>query len=174
MRRLILLRHAKAVPHGLVPDFDRSLTDRGRADAKRMGAYMAQEHLIPDLAAVSAAQRTRETWDIASHELGHRPPVRIEPRIYEASDATLLSLARQTPDHVKTLASVGHNPGFAELAHALAGYGDRYALARMSHKFPTCSLVVLDFDVESWGDIDRKGARLDRFVTPASLGGADD
>lgn len=174
MRRLILLRHAKAVPHGAAPDPDRALADRGRGDAKRMGAYLAEHHLIPDLVALSPSLRTRETWDIVSRELPERPPVRIEPRIYEASERMLLSLARQTPDNVHTLVSVGHNPGFAELAHALAGYGDRYALARMSQKFPTCSLVVLDFDVDSWSDIDHRTGRLDRFITPANLGGQDD
>lgn len=174
MRRLILLRHAKAVPHGLVPDFDRTLTDRGREDARRMGAYMAQENLIPDLAAVSSAKRTRETWDIVSHDWKHRPPLRHEPRIYEASDRALLSLLRQTPDHVATMISVGHNPGFAELANSLVGFGDRYAFARMSQKFPTCSLVVLDFEAQSWNDIELKTGRLDRFITPATLGGEDE
>lgn len=139
-----------------------------------MGAYLRDENLIPDLAAVSPSLRTRETWDIASHELAHRPPVRLEPRIYEASERMLLSLARQTPDEVRTLISVGHNPGFAELAHALAGYGDRYAFARMAQKFPTSSLVVLDFDVASWADLEHKTGRLDRFITPSSLGGEDD
>ena len=136
MRRLILLRHAKAVPHGVVPDFDRSLTDQGREDARRMGAYLAQENLFPDLAAISSAKRTRETYDLVSQDWAHRPPVRQEPRIYEATASMLLSLMRQTPDHVTTLISVGHNPGFAELAVQLVGYGDRYAFARMTQKFP--------------------------------------
>lgn len=174
MRRLILLRHAKAVPHGVVPDFDRSLTDQGREDARRMGAYLAQENLFPDLAAISSAKRTRETYDLVSQDWAHRPPVRQEPRIYEATASMLLSLMRQTPDHVTTLISVGHNPGFAELAVQLVGYGDRYAFARMTQKFPTCSLVVLDFDVASWSDVEPKSGRLDRFITPAALGGTDE
>ena len=76
---------------------------------------------------------------------------------------------------MKTLLMIGHNPGFEELAQRLTGHGDRYAAARMSQKYPTCGLAVLDFAVEDWRDVAGRGGRLDRFVTPASLGdGPDD
>ena len=64
MRRLLLLRHAKAErsqPGGR--DHDRVLTQRGRADAKTLGAYLARHRLVPDRALVSTAARTRETWE---------------------------------------------------------------------------------------------------------------
>jgi phosphohistidine phosphatase len=74
---------------------------------------------------------------------------------------------------------IGHNPGFADLAKLLIGHGDRYAFARLSQKFPTAGLAVIDFDADSWGGIgpgqgrlDR--FRLDRFVTPKSLGAEED
>jgi phosphohistidine phosphatase len=70
---------------------------------------------------------------------------------------------------------IGHNPGFEELARLLVGYGDRYAFARMGQKFPTAALAVLDFDAEDWRDLKPGSGRLERFVTPASLGAdADD
>ena len=43
-------------------DRDRPLTARGRVDAQRVGDYVAHHSLIPDLAIVSPARRTRETW----------------------------------------------------------------------------------------------------------------
>ena len=62
MRRLMLLRHAKterAEPGQR--DRDRKLMKRGRADAPKLGAYMAHHDLIPDLALVSPAVRAEET-----------------------------------------------------------------------------------------------------------------
>ena len=93
MRRLILFRHAKsAYPDG-VGDHDRPLDARGRADAPRMGAYLAAEALLPDLVLVSSARRTQETFALAGAAIG---PVetREEPRIYEAAAERLLGVVR--------------------------------------------------------------------------------
>ena len=63
MRRLMMLRHATAVPHGSMPDFERVLTDQGRQDAAVMASYCKDEMLWPDLALVSPAARTRATHE---------------------------------------------------------------------------------------------------------------
>ncbi|MCG6121306.1 MAG: histidine phosphatase family protein [Microvirga sp.] len=170
MKRLILFRHAKSDwPKG-VEDIDRPLAERGRSAAPLMGRYLREEGLLPDLALVSPAKRTRETWDLAQAELGEDIRVRIEPLIYEAPPKQLLEVARGIDDGVRTAILVGHNPGSHELAGMLAGFGDRYAFARLAQKYPTAGVTVLDFDVESWRDLAERGARLDRFVTPKSVG----
>ncbi|MGP9821468.1 SixA phosphatase family protein [Salinarimonas sp. NSM] len=171
MRRLILFRHAKsAYPDG-VDDHDRPLDARGRADAPRMGAYLAAEALLPDLVLVSSARRTQETFGLAGAAIG---PVetREEPRIYEAPAERLLGVVRETPDAVRTLMLVGHNPGMEDLASTLVGYGDRYAFARLQQKFPTAAIAVIDLDAERWADVVPREGRLDRFVTPKGLADA--
>lgn len=174
MRRLILLRHAKSDwPEGMA-DVDRPLSGRGRKAAPRMAAYMASEHLVPDLAVVSPALRARETWELVAPALGEAVPTQREPRIYEAPANAILEVVRETAATVRTLFLVGHNPGFSDLARLLVGHGDRYAYARLTHKFPTAGLAVVDFDVEDWSEVAERGGRLDRFVTPKSLGGEDD
>lgn len=174
MYRLILLRHGKAAPFAGGGDHERPLVQRGREAAARVGRYLADEHLTPDFAAVSDALRTRETWDAVSAEWTHRIPHRLEPRLYEASAESLLALLRQSPDDMRLMLAIGHNPGFVELALMLIGYGDRYAAARLRAKFPTCAFAVLDFDVDSWREVAPGTGRLDRFITPKSLGGEDD
>lgn len=169
----MLLRHAKAAPFSPTGDHERPLHERGRGDAARLRDYLAKEHLLPDFAAVSDARRARETWEIVSDGWS-KTPVRVEPRIYEAQLPTLWSLLRQSPDDMRTMMCVGHNPGFADLAAEMIGYGDRYAQARLRHHFPTCSLAILDLNVESWAHAMPGTARLDRFVTPKTLGGIDD
>ena len=173
MYRLMLLRHAKATPFSAGGDHDRPLTDRGRADATRLADYLTKAHLLPDFAAISDSRRTRETWEIVSAGWP-KLPFRVEPRIYEAETPTLWSLLRQSPDEVRTIMAVGHNPGFSDLAAEMIGYGDRYAQANLRHHFPTCSLAILDLNVDSWSHAMPGTARLDRFVTPKLLGGIDD
>ncbi|WP_460448617.1 SixA phosphatase family protein [Alsobacter sp. SYSU BS001988] len=169
MRRLIIFRHAKAVPHHAAPDFERALSERGFGDAQKAGRYMAEEHLLPDLALVSPSLRTRQTWQKAAEAVGETPVVH-DDRIYEASPEDLLAVARAADPKARTAVIVGHNPGMAEFARRLVGHGDRYAFSRMRGGFPTSSLAVLDFPVDDWGEVDFGKGRLDRFVTPGSAG----
>lgn len=174
MRRLMLLRHAKSNWPTGVADRDRPLATRGHEAAPVMGRYLADELLLPDLVLVSPARRTVETWELVAPTLPEKPPMHFEPRIYEAKMERLLEVVQDIEGNVRTLLMVGHNPGFAELATLLTGHGDRYAAARMSQKYPTSGLAVLDFAVDDWGDVAARGGRLDRFVTPASLGEGPD
>ena len=169
MRRLMLLRHAKAAPPDGLADLDRPLTKRGKAAAARMAAYLEAEQLFPDLALVSPARRTRETWDPVPSRLSD-VPVRFESRLYEAPAERLFALVREVEPGVRGLLMIGHNPGFEDLAKLLVGYGDRYAFARMGQNFPTAALAVIDVDGEDWSGLKPGSGRLERFVTPNSLG----
>ncbi|HEX8164304.1 MAG TPA: histidine phosphatase family protein [Beijerinckiaceae bacterium] len=173
MRRLMLLRHARAAPADGMADIDRPLSDRGREAVPRVAAHLSDEQLFPDLALVSTARRARETWDLAAPGLGE-VPVRFEPRIYEAPADRLLKVVREVEGGVRTLLMVGHNPGFEDLAKLLIGHGDRYAFARMARRYPTAGLVVIDLPAEDWRDVGPGSGRLDRFVTPKSLGQDED
>lgn len=174
MRRLLLLRHAKSNWPTGVADRDRPLAARGREAAPLMGRYLAEELLLPDLVLVSPARRTSETWELVRPMLPERPGTHFEPRIYESKSTRLLEVVQETEPDVRTLLMIGHNPGFEELAKTLTGHGDRYAAARMAQKYPTCGLAVIDFAVDDWRDVAARGGRLDRFVTPASLGEGPD
>ena len=167
MRRLLLLRHAKSGRPPGVSDIDRPLDARGREAAPRMGVYLAREGLHPDLALVSPARRTRETWEAAAAALG-AVPMQIVETIYEAPPAALLAAVRAAPDTAETLILVGHNPGTEALAETLAADGAPAARTRLAQGFPTAALAVITFDVAHWSEIDRNG-RLERFVRPKDL-----
>ena len=173
MRRLLLLRHAKSARPEGVRDFDRPLSKRGREAAPRIGAYLADERLVPDLALVSPARRARETWDLVKPRLGEVSE-RFEPRIYEAMADRLLAVVRETGSEIGALLMVGHNPGFEELAKRLAGSGERDAQKQLAWKYPTAALAVINLTIEDWADAAPRSGRLQRFVTPRSLGVQED
>jgi phosphohistidine phosphatase len=169
MRRLFLLRHAKADWPDSVDDLDRPLAPLGRDAARRMGQYLASEELRPDLAVVSPARRTQETWNLAKAPLGHVPG-RVEPRIYEASPDRLLAVIKEVDPAVGALLMVGHNPGLQDLLSALVGPGDRRGALS---GFPTVGLAVIDLPASTWREVLPRSGGLDRFVTPKSLGWGD-
>lgn len=173
MQRLILLRHAKAAAHAGGGDSERPLTGRGHKDATRVGLYLRAQSLLPDMAIVSHARRTRETLDRVLEATGDGIPINVEPRLYHADPLILISSIRDVPARTHLLLVVGHNPGLGDLARELVGFGDRYARKRLDDGFPTSSLAVIDFDGDGWTGVDIGKGRLDRFITPEDLPAED-
>ena len=166
MRRLILLRHGKSAWPDGADDLERPLKKRGRAASRRMGRYLAEEGIVPDLALVSPARRTQETWSLAKGPLGE-VPMRSEPRIYDASPDRLLSVIREVEPEVGTLLLVGHNPGLEELLRLVVRRENpsEGAIA----KYPTAGLAVIEVPA-AWPELSPRSGHLDRFVTPKALG----
>ena len=175
MRRLVLLRHAKAAREAGGGDRERPLTRRGREDAARAGRYLVEENLVPNLAVVSDAKRTRETLECVMAASQRNFRTLIDPALYLAEDFILLSELNKTPDTVQTMLAICHNPGLADFAWRVTGLGDREARARLQMKYPTAGLCVIEFDDMSWSEIRWGAGRLERFVTPSMLvEGVDD
>jgi len=170
MKRLLLLRHAKAAPGDGRDDFGRELTPSGEIDAARMGDFVASQRLDPEIVVYSGARRTRDTADIVISRL-FRPVERLEDNaLYEATRHLILARLRQLPDKFDSALVVAHNPGMSEVAAVLAGEGDKPTRLRLAAKYPTCGLAVLEFKAVNWADLAAHAARLAGFVTPADLG----
>jgi phosphohistidine phosphatase len=175
MRRLLLLRHAKAErlqPGGR--DHDRILSKRGRNDAASVGAYLIRHKFVPDRALVSTSARTRETWGLVSAAFAKAPQAEFDGRIYEASPEAILNSIRETGTAGKTLIVVGHNPGMQQLAAMLIASGDVDARQRLLEDYPTSALALISFAGESWDGLRPMGGRLEHFVTPDTLQPATD
>ena len=174
MRRLILLRHAKAEP--VTPgqkDFSRALVERGRKDAARIGAYMATHALTPDRVMVSPARRAQETWKHTSSGFKPAPAAATIEKLYEATPHAILAVVKDAPASAHTLLVVAHNPGLHEVALMLIASGDIDARERLTEKLPTAGLIIVDFAVDDWSRLHPQSGRLERFVSPRTLDGTD-
>ena len=174
MRRLLLFRHSKAErpDHGQ-DDFTRALMDRGRKDAGRIGAYMASHALKPDRVLVSPATRTQETWKCTASAFKPAPAATTIEKLYEATPHAILGVIKDAPASAHTLLVVAHNPGLHEVALMLIASGDIDARERLTEKLPTSGLVIVDFAVDDWSRLHPQSGRLERFVSPRTLDGAD-
>ncbi|MCA6299065.1 MAG: histidine phosphatase family protein [Phenylobacterium sp.] len=164
MDRLILLRHGEAEAGSETGgDFGRRLTGRGREASAAVASALADVGLIPDLALVSAAVRTRETWAAMS---GLLPgcEVRFEEGLYLAEAPEMQRLARSA-DAAGVVLLVGHNPGLQELAEALMveASGPSDILSRIRSGFPTSAAVAFAFDING-------RPTFDGFFQPDPLG----
>ena len=147
MRRLILFRHAKAVPATAGDDRARPLSETGRADAAAMGLWLAAEGLAPDLALVSNSARTRETWDLARPAFGEAR-LDILDDLYDAGPQRLARIWAEVGDEAAATMIVGHNPGLQAFALDLLKKGAHSAglTAEVSSAFPPAMAVAFTFD----------------------------
>ncbi|MEV6202477.1 histidine phosphatase family protein [Streptomyces sp. NPDC051771] len=146
--RLVLVRHAKAVPKDRpVEDFDRPLSERGLADAPKTGNWLADSDILCDLVLCSPARRTRQTWQLAVPALKEPPPAVYDKRLYNAVPGMLLTVLAERGQDLGCLMLVGHNPGIHELAAALCGSGPSDLLARVRAGFATSGVAVVDVPV---------------------------
>ena len=164
MRRIIVMRHAKAEPASGGGDHGRPLATRGRAEAFEAARRMAAL-APPDAVLVSDSRRTRETFDNAAPALPPELPCRFTPALYGASVTAILAEVRRTSDDARCLLVIGHNPGIGDFARSLAGEGRADDLATLSAGFPTSCFALIEVEAPSWTDLGPPGRLV--FLLPA-------
>lgn len=172
MKRLFLLRHAKAQPaDGGTEDFDRTLMLSGMQDGAAMARYLRKNDYTIQTILSSSSARTTQTTELVLHEL--TAEVEYREALYLAEPAKILAAVRAAPASVSSLMVVGHNPGLEETATLLAREPvrskERARHEALEEKFPTCALAILDFDVGRWRDVLQGTGRLVDFVRPKDL-----
>ncbi len=143
VRTLVLLRHAHAPWPAGVSDEERTLSARGRRDARAAGVWLAGR-ARPDVVLCSPARRTRETWQQVAEGLAAagnpdgtpEPAVRFEPALFRGGAAALLAAIRGVDDAATTVLLIGHNPDVSRLAAELDPAAD------LRGTLPTATLVV--------------------------------
>lgn len=167
-RRLLVVRHAKSAWPPGVPDLRRPLGPRGQDDAPRVGTRIRELVGSVDVAVVSPAQRTQETWALLVGTLGEVADVRSDDRIYRDWGAGLLDVVADLPAGAGTALVLGHEPGVSELVLGLVGHGDPRLRERVATKFPTGAVALLTIDGD-WRAVRPRSATLEAFVTPKEL-----
>lgn len=165
MKRLWLLRHAKAVPADKASaDFARRLAERGEHDAHRIGERLARQSPLPTAILASPSARTRRTAEIVADVLKQPGLVTtFDDRLYLGSAAMLATVIAASDPRLDALLVVGHNPGLSELALEL--------VTRLPvDDLPTSGLVGIDIASEAWSGLDGAEKRLRYYDFPKNDG----
>ena len=128
--RLLIIRHATAVPSGTpgMAEDARPLTPRGRARFRVAARGLARIAHRPDVLLTSPLPRAHATAEIAARAFRRLEPV-VEPALAHGSVAEVVAaLARQPADAL--VAIVGHEPVVSGLLARLLGAGDGGQLRR--------------------------------------------
>jgi len=150
MKTLFLVRHAKSSwenPRG--GDFDRPLNSRGFDDAPIMAAKIKELCKIPDVIISSPALRAITTAQIFSDGFGiPQDKIIKDMSIYDKGHKHIINLVDKYDNKYSSLMFFGHNPDISTLATYFSG--------EFIDDVPTCCVICIDFDVDSWDAIKKQ------------------
>jgi len=92
----------------------------------------------------SDAVRARLTAEAVAGAAGYAGAIVLDPRLYLAGPADILSLLQRVRGKAETVMIVGHNPGLEELVEQLTG--ERQDL-------PTATLAQIGLPIDRWRDL---------------------
>jgi phosphohistidine phosphatase len=121
MKTVLLIRHAKSSWGDLsMPDFDRPLNDRGKADAPKMAKRIHNKEIEIDAFISSPAKRAKKTAEIFAERYGlKKTDIILVPELYHAMDAVFFETISRAPKKSDSIAIFSHNPGITEFANRL-------------------------------------------------------
>ena len=163
MKRVVLVRHAKAVGDGYDDDFNRDLRESGIVDAQRVSNELKNRGIIPDKIISSPARRALKTAQIFAETLGFEPQnIRKSPEIYDGlTIAEFIEVIKTQPKEAKTVFFFGHNPDFNLFAQKL--------LTKYNMEMPTCATVVIDFEVDIWEKVEPRTGKMVFQLNPKEI-----
>jgi|SRR6478735_7154714 len=156
MKKLLLIRHAKATHESGFADFERPLTDKGFQQAELMAARLKANSIQPQILVASPALRTLATANVFSQILG-LPKAITNKIIYDASESALLKVIEGLPQDKDLIALVGHNPGISQVLYYLSG---------AIREVPPCSVALIEFELDTWAEIYEATGKLTFYDTP--------
>ncbi|MGH2574965.1 MAG: SixA phosphatase family protein [Ignavibacteria bacterium] len=160
MKTLYLVRHAKSSwkEPGL-DDAERPLNKRGKRESPLMGKLLRKNKEVPDLLVSSSAKRAFSTAKRFSKGLKY-PVKKIikDKQLYMADTDDFINVIKNTDNSIESLMIISHNPGITSFAN--------YISVSDIDNIPTCGVVRIDFDIESWEEITGKNGMFKFFKHP--------
>ena len=163
MKRVVIVRHAKAVPYGYDDDFNRKLRSSGKDDAKLLSSKLKENKIMPDLMISSPAKRAYKTAKIYAEILRYpASKIRAEEELYEEmTTQDFIDMLRELPDEIQTVFVFGHNPTIYYLTNNLVRF--------FNSDMPTCSTVGIEFRIESWNELSARGGEMCFHLVPRAF-----
>ncbi len=156
--RLFLLRHGIAEDGSpSLRDFDRALTERGRAELHWIARGMQNLGVTPDPILSSPLVRARQTAELVAPVLG--ATFEIAEELSSGADFGALQRLIAAHGAAEALMLVGHEPDLADLAAALVG-GRQGTLV-----LKKAGLIRIDLH----GRAEPRAGRLRWLLTPSQL-----
>ena len=160
MKNLILVRHAKSSWDYNVSDDKRPLDNRGIADSQLVSQEFKYHSFHPDMIFSSHANRALSTCKIFMKNLEISDDLlKISHKLYDFSGENVIDFIKSIDKQLNNVIIFGHNYAFTSVS---TRFGNVFI-----DNLPTCGLVWIQFDVDSWEDVKKGTTKL--IIKPKDL-----
>jgi phosphohistidine phosphatase len=144
MKTLLLIRHAKSSwANPQQNDFERSLNERGKADAQMMAKRLKDKKIKIDVFVSSPARRAITTCEyFVKQYQQEKDAVILKSELYLAAPPVFEIVIEQLDDEFEHAALFSHNNGITEFANQLTD-------TRVDD-MPTCAVFAIKIHTKSW------------------------
>ena len=168
MRYIWIIRHGKSEQGHGKNDHDRALNDRGHADGLFMQSWLSSHAHQATWMWVSSALRAQQTAHYALtgfSQSNHSCTDVTAETLYLAPPQSILDCIQQTPEDVRSVAIVGHNPG---LSHMVSLLNNNEAAGGDLFNLPTWGISLFATEAD-WIDVRYGGCQLLETASPKLL-----
>jgi len=160
MKSLILIRHAKSSWEHDVTDRERPLKKRGNKDAVLVSKAFRMRFIEPDVVFSSPANRALSTCHIFLEQLEiDKINLKIAEDLYDFGGESVINFLKHLDERYQKVMIFGHNNAFTSICNI---FGDNFI-----ENLPTSGLAIIDFEVNSWQDIQNGTTRA--LIFPRDL-----
>ncbi|MBS4240876.1 histidine phosphatase family protein [Campylobacter vulpis] len=151
MKRIYILRHAKAQKEIKTDDFSRKLSKRGKNELKALFESLQKYEIKWDKIYASSAIRTKKTAQIMAKYYGYdKKDICLIDAFYEADEMGLFAFLKHLDEDIENVLLIGHNPALLKLCELLSSL--------CLHSFPTSSMLCLE--CENFKNLKEHSAKL--------------
>jgi len=156
MKKLVVVRHGKSSWKHDLPDDKRPLKSRGKTDAKLVSKHFKSKNVLPDIVLSSPAVRAFTTCEIFCENL-NLPIENVEviENLYDFQGDNVIEILKNLDNNYDIVMIFGHNHAFTSICNI---FGDKFI-----DNLPTSGLVVINLDIDSWGDLKQGQTELTIF-----------
>ena len=156
MKKLVVVRHGKSSWKYDLPDDKRPLKSRGITDANLVSKNFQTKGIVPNVVLSSPAVRALSTCEIFCKNLNLPfENTQIIDNLYDFQGDSVIEILKDLDEVYDTVMIFGHNHAFTSICNT---FGSKFI-----DNLPTSGLVVINFDINSWGDLKKGQTELTIF-----------
>lgn len=159
MKKLVLIRHARADKNPDIPDIDQTLSETGKSVADEMAHNLHEKNDRPDLIISSPARRAKETAKIFAKAFNYADEIVIKDALYGSYNIeSFLNIISEIDNNNDVVFLFGHNPKTSELTAVL--------VSGFKTSMKAGSVAAVELDLTDWNEVVPGCGNMQFYASP--------
>lgn len=163
IKTVTIMRHAKSSwEDSSAGDHERGLLDKGILRTKKVGEFMIDNKIIPQLLISSTAKRAVETAKIIANSISYEEDkIVLSNKLYLSYTDDVFDELFEIDNSIDSVMVFGHNPCLTDLVNMF--------LKKQIDNLPTSGMAVIEFRTDKWEEIPNSKFLLKHLIFPSKL-----